>query len=143
MKKYKRIKSIMLVTLFFLFFFAGCENFIRKQQNISMENISFRDIPGITEEEVKTIEDLQKQYRYFTYEVVPSTEAFRKESSAAGTGGMGGFNTLFCEWLTSLFGIRFEPVFVEFGEVLDTIYRGEIDFSIATRFTEEQQLAHF
>jgi signal transduction histidine kinase/DNA-binding NarL/FixJ family response regulator/HPt (histidine-containing phosphotransfer) domain-containing protein len=85
---------------------------------------SYRDIPGITEQEKAAIESLRKSRDRFIYGMEPSTECFYQED-----GSLGGYAALFCAWLTELFGIPFEPALYEWGELLDGLESGEIDFS--------------
>ncbi|MDR2543030.1 MAG: transporter substrate-binding domain-containing protein [Treponema sp.] len=136
MKKNKQIISVVLV--FVLIVFYGCEK-SSQIADLSMGNISFRDIPDITLDEIYAIELLKTQYPYFTYGmIVPSTEAFLKEN-----GEPGGFSHLFCEWLSGLFEIQFVPVVMELNELFGALHRGEIDFSGALRFSEESRRTNF
>jgi len=84
---------------------------------------SFRDVPGVTQDEIKAIESLQNSVDYFVYGSTPSTEAFIAEN-----GEIGGFNALFCDWLTSLFGIQFQPAVFEWNDILAGLKTGAIDF---------------
>ena len=84
---------------------------------------SFWDVPGITEDEIKAIEDLQKNVDHFVYGSTPSSESFITED-----GEIGGFIVLFCDWLTTLFGIRFQPDILEWGDILEKLNTGEVDF---------------
>jgi len=86
---------------------------------------SFRDIPGITAEEISGVEALQKEYDSFIYGMPPSTEAFIDEN-----GNPNGYAALFCEWLTSLFGIRFDLNILEWTELSEKVNLGEVDFSV-------------
>jgi len=98
---------------------------------------SFRDIPGITENEIKAIENLQKSVDHLVYGSVPSTEAFITED-----GKIGGFVAMFCDRLTELFGIRFQPAIMEWGDIFEQLKTGEIDFSCFTP-TEERLKTYF
>jgi signal transduction histidine kinase/ABC-type amino acid transport substrate-binding protein len=93
---------------------------------------SFRDIPGITSEEIAAIEALRK-YKSFSYGMTLSTEAFIKEKGDgvydSDEDGIGGYSALFCEWLGGLFGVRFEPVICGWSELIDKLNSGEIDFA--------------
>ena len=84
---------------------------------------SFRDIPGITAEEISGIEALQKEYDSFVYGIPPSTEAFIDEN-----GDTKGYSALLCEWLTSLFGIEFDLKILEWVELKERLNLGEVDF---------------
>jgi signal transduction histidine kinase/DNA-binding response OmpR family regulator len=93
---------------------------------------SFRDIPGVTEEEIRAIEELKKQREYFIYGVPPSTEAFLMEN-----GEVGGYAALFCDWLTALFDIQFIPRVFDWGDLFEELNANTIDFTNLTP-TEER-----
>ena len=86
---------------------------------------SFREIPCVTAEEIISIESLQKEFDSLVYGIAPSTEAFTDEN-----GNIGGYAALLCEWLTRLFGIRFEMRILEWAEITEKINLGEIDFTV-------------
>ena len=83
----------------------------------------FRTIPGITAEEIAAIEALQKKGP-LQYGALYSTEAFYRED-----GSLGGFASLYCDWMTQLFGIRFEPKIYDRDELLTKLNAGEVDFT--------------
>ncbi|MDR0289616.1 MAG: transporter substrate-binding domain-containing protein [Treponema sp.] len=89
---------------------------------------SFRDIPGITPQEIAAIEGLRQRHESFSYGMTLSTEAFRKVGPD-GTYAVGGYAALFCEWLTSLFGIEFQPAIYSWVDLLAALESGELDFS--------------
>jgi PAS domain S-box-containing protein len=124
----KRVIYAALGVLFFAAMFSGCEksavNQAGEQNMASFRLNSFRDIPGVTEYEKKAVENLQKQFDHFVYGTTPSSEAFITED-----GEIGGFVALFCDWLTALFGIRFEPEIMEWGDILAGLKTGDVDFS--------------
>jgi PAS domain S-box-containing protein len=97
---------------------------------------SFLDVPGVTEDEIKVIENLQNRVDHFVYAVPHSTEAFITED-----GEIGGFVTLFCDWLTALFGIQFQPAIMEWGDIFGLKTEG-VDF-INLMPTEERLKAFF
>ena len=129
---------LMLTVFFSLFIFPGCE----KQQEMpdisvqlqSIAALSYKDVPGITEEEIKAIEALKELYPYFSYGVLPSTEAFLMEN-----GEIGGFSALFTEWLSALFGIRFVPQLIRSSDFFGIIQRSEVDFTGEIRVTEDRR----
>ncbi|MDR2580616.1 MAG: transporter substrate-binding domain-containing protein, partial [Fibromonadaceae bacterium] len=137
------MNEIKKYTLFFVILLSAmlssCGVESERQSHKPLGFSSFRDIPGITKEEIAAIEALQKQYQSFSYGmVIPSTEAFLKEN-----GEIGGFSALACEWISELFGIQFVPVAVEFNDLFGAIQRGDVDFSGALRFSEEHRQTHF
>jgi len=85
---------------------------------------SFRDVPGVTDEEIEAIEALQREYDHFIYAMPLSVEAFESFS-----GEVRGFTALYCEWLTQLFGIQFRPRIFEWMELLHGLETGEVSFT--------------
>ena len=102
-----------------------------------MSQISFRDIPGITEEEIQAIEELKKQNDSFIYGMNPSTEAFEEIS------GVRGFAALFCEWLTKLFGIPFIPKIYEWGDLVAGLESMEIGFTGELTANDERRKTYW
>jgi signal transduction histidine kinase/CheY-like chemotaxis protein len=92
---------------------------------------SYRDIPGVSPEEIEAIEQLRLSTNFFTYGMTQSTECFRDEAFVTR-----GFTALVCDWLTDLFGIRFRPVIYEWDSLLrgmesrDIAFSGEISSSL-------------
>ncbi|MCL2044566.1 MAG: ATP-binding protein [Treponema sp.] len=148
MNKMKEI-SVIFITSLMLLFFTGCDNQTNRQAavhepgapppgGVSFENISFRDIPGISGEEIRAIEDLQQQEISFIYGMPLSTEAFFGEN-----GDIKGFTALFCEWLTGIFEIPFIPRHYEWLDLLDALHSGEVDFSGEVTATEARRPLFF
>jgi PAS domain S-box-containing protein len=123
----KIIKYIILSVIFLTMMVSSCGNPTANQTGKHTEPAmftSFRDVPDITEYEIKAIENLQKNVEHLVYGLTPSTEAFLTED-----GEIGGFVALFCDWLTALFGIRFQPEIMEWGDIFAKLKTGEVDFS--------------
>jgi PAS domain S-box-containing protein len=108
--------------------FSGCGksavNQAGEQRGASPPFTSFRDVPGITEDEIEAIEILQKKFDRLVYGTTPSTEAFITEN-----GEIGGYIALLCQWLTTMFNIPFLPQIIELGDAPAKLITGEIDFS--------------
>jgi PAS domain S-box-containing protein len=100
---------------------------------------TFRDIPGITEQEIKAIEDLQKKHEFFNLGANQSTEAFLIENS----GEIGGFVTLFCGYLTELFNIPFQPEIHPWNDLLEKFNDSTVDFMANMTATEERREIYF
>jgi signal transduction histidine kinase/ActR/RegA family two-component response regulator len=94
---------------------------------------TFRDVPGITAEEIAAIETLQKEYRSFSYGGNPTTETFIK-----GNGEMSGFTALLCGYLSDLFGIPFEPQVFAWPNLLAGLNNRSIDFMGSLTATPER-----
>ena len=104
--------------------------------------VTFRDIPGVTAEEIAAIEALQQvvsqtQNRSLTFGTPLNTEAFM------GIGDkIDGYIALYCDWLTALFGIRFTPKIFVLSDMLDKLNSGELDFGVV-RGREELRQDYF
>ncbi|MDR1947860.1 MAG: transporter substrate-binding domain-containing protein [Spirochaetaceae bacterium] len=85
---------------------------------------SYRDIPGVTEDEIAAIERLRRSTALFTYGMTLSTECFRDENNTTS-----GFAALVCNWLTELFGIKFRPVIYEWDSLLRGLENFDCSFS--------------
>ena len=128
------MKNIFLLLLI-LFIFTGCD----KTSEISNDTFkSFRDLPGITADEIKRIEDLKYQIDYFVYGMPFTSEAFYNND-----GEIQGFAALFCEWLTDLFEIPFKPAIYEWGDMLDGLESGDVDFTGEMRATEDRLMSYY
>ena len=95
---------------------------------------NFRDIPGITPEEITAIENLQKQYPSLTYGMLRSTETFARDDD----GGIGGYSALFCAWMSEIFGITFVPRIYDWDTLITNFDKGEIDFTGELTSTPER-----
>jgi PAS domain S-box-containing protein len=84
---------------------------------------SFKNVPGVTEEEITAIENLKKEHSTLIFRVALAPEAFLKEN-----GEIGGFSALLCEWLGSLFAVRFQPQAFPQNVMLEKHNVFEIDF---------------
>ncbi|MCL2496634.1 MAG: transporter substrate-binding domain-containing protein, partial [Clostridiales bacterium] len=104
-----------------------------------MRYTSYRDIPGVTDDEIQSIEKLREQIDSFAYGMVTSTEMFVDIHS----GEINGFSTLVCEWLTELFGIEFKPGIYDWGALVDGLESGKIDFTGELTATEERRMKYF
>ena len=138
MLRIKRLMNIILITILIMIIFTNCKKVSDKQSGLSMENISFRDIPGVTEDEIKAIEELKKQNKSFVYGMVPSTEAFSNED-----GEIGGYAVLLCEWLSSFFGMRFEVKHLEWSDLLEKLKSGEVSFTGEMNSTAERRKTYY
>ena len=98
----------------------------------------FREIPGITQEEIKAVEALQKENLTLIYGTLNTTEAFIREE-----GSIGGFATLFNDWMTELFGIRFEPRIYDWDDLFAGVLDGSVDFTGELTPTPERMQTYF
>ena len=87
---------------------------------------SYREIPGVTEDEINIIEYIKNEREFLEFVETYSTNAFLTEG-----GGVGGFYVLMCERFSELFGIPFRLTIREQGEILPRLDAGESDFTCA------------
>ncbi|MCL2319032.1 MAG: transporter substrate-binding domain-containing protein, partial [Treponema sp.] len=120
--------------------FSGCEKSSREGEpsRALPGYTSFKDIPGVTDDETQAIEALRNQGRVFVYGMSPSTEIFREEN-----GEIRGYAALFCNWLTTLFGIPFQPDLYEWGDLVEGMNAGTVDFSGDLTKTDERLKTYF
>ena len=94
---------------------------------------NYRDIPGVTKEEIDAIEALKKKYDHFLYGMTHSTETFLSED-----GTVQGFTALLCRRLSSLFDIEFRPRIYEWGALMDALESGAVSFSCELSRSDER-----
>jgi PAS domain S-box-containing protein len=125
--------SIFFTAALLSILLLACGQSDDKQTEMEFQHISFRDVPGITQDEITAIEALQEQGVSFIYGMPLSTEAFEKED-----GEIGGYTALLCEWLTNLFGIPFLPRLYEWLDLLTALETKEVSFSGELTATPER-----
>ena len=125
MRPFHRILCVLLAVIFFCSF-LGCKYTANSTAAPELLDVTgFRDIPGVTEDEITAIEAVISARSEFTCVVMPSTSCFLTED-----GRIAGFSSLMCEWMSDLFGITFKPVMLEWDMLItDLIYQG-YDFSV-------------
>ena len=132
MKKNNRIICVSLAIIFLVIFVSGCDK--SKKTDEFTVFTSYIDIPGITEEEINSIEILKRQYNSFVYGVSLSTEAFYGIN-----GEINGYTALFCNWLSELFGIYFKPAIYEWGDLIEGLENGSVNFTGELTATEKRR----
>jgi len=132
MKNYVVSTPILLIMLFSAVFW-GCDRPGKAQYGSFPIFSSYRDIPGVTDEEAAAIEALKGQTGHFIYGMPLSTEAFSN-----GGGEVRGFAAAVCEWLTELFGIPFRPALYDWHDLLAGLETREISFSGELTSTTER-----
>jgi len=133
-KKYAALAAVLLlVTL------SACHKPpVQQTDEMPPAFTSYRDIPNVTEEEIKDIEELRRKTPFFIYGMSESTETFTGEN-----GEIGGYTALFCNWLSQLFGIPFKPTIYEWGDLVEGINTEEIDFTGEMTATDERRKIYF
>jgi PAS domain S-box-containing protein len=95
---------------------------------------SYRDIPGVTEEEIAGIEALKASRQSFSFGKIHSTEWFMQPD-----GTYAGFSVMLCELLSDLFGIPFVIELHDWNSNIAGIDSREIDFTSELGITPERR----
>jgi len=100
---------------------------------------SYRDVPGVTGEEIAAIEALQLKYRdsVLVYGVTESMEAFR-----GGDGEIRGFAAHVSGYMAELFGLSIKTVVFEWGDLISGLESGKVHFSDDLTPTETRKETH-
>ena len=140
-KKITKTLAVILAVILIAVSVSSCRKNTGAERSPSAFN-SFRDIPGVTDEEIAAIQKIQKQvFRergYLVFSVLPTTEAFYNDN-----GKIRGFSALLCEWLTKLFNVQFKPEFVEWEDFAAKLASFETDFTSIMTATKEQRETYF
>jgi len=134
----KRVISVLLILLLLSVLLSGCNRSGNEQSDEITVFTSYKAIPGVTQSEIDAIEAIKAQRDSFVYGMTSSTEAFMDIN-----GEVRGYTALITEWLTELFGIRFEPRLFEWSEFLAAIESGEIDFTGDLVSNEDRRQRYF
>ncbi len=133
----KRAASVLLSTVLLLATCFGCTTPQAEANTKTTTFTSFRDIPGVTEEEIKAVEALQAEGEPIVYGALSSKEAFEED------GEVRGYAAMYCQLMTELFGINFELKLYEWDEILEGLDSGEIAFTGEITATEERRASGF
>ena len=137
MKK-RRVIIVFLLTML-LFMLIGCTNHRGNENRGSSSSFTnFRDVPGITEEEIAAILALQESREYLVYGVSHSTEAFQTDD-----GEIGGFAHLFVEWLSTFFEIEIRMEHLEFAHLIQALDEGTVDLGGGLLLSEERRANYY
>ena len=98
----------------------------------------YREIPGVTKEEIMDIEAVKASRDSLVYGALFSTEAFFKED-----GSPGGFAALLTRHFSELFGIPFYLEIFEWGELIEGLENHSIDFTGELTATPERRESLF
>jgi signal transduction histidine kinase/CheY-like chemotaxis protein len=141
MKKYCRLLITALIVLL-SFAISGCGKKIAKIEY--PEYTSYRQIPGVTQDEIDKIEDIKtrlsssKGFSGFRYAMNYTTETFTDENE-----DIGGYSALFCGWLSGLFEIPFIPEITEWDSLIAGLANQSIDFSGEFTPNNERRKTYF
>lgn len=140
MKK-RTVKNLITVLIIFILSLTGvsCQLVSESEGESTIHKYnSYKEIPKVTEEEITAIEKIKKEKTEFTLGMNESTELFLDKD-----GNLGGFSVLFCEELTELFGIRFEPKIVSWDDLIAGLEDKTIDFTGELTKTKERENIYF
>ena len=98
----------------------------------------YRDIPGVSQEDIKAIEAMKAAKVRLTYGTMHFDEAFEKRD-----GSPGGFSVELCRMLSDMFGIPFVHEFYDWGTLIDALNSGKLAFSGELTPTEERRKHYF
>jgi len=128
--------AILIVSLGFVI------NSCSKDKNLPAFDInsikSFHDIPGITAEEIASIEALKTVRRSLYFGTVYSSEAFILPN-----GVYSGYLSRFCELLTELFGLSFLQIFYPLDSLACDFENGTVDFMDALTHPAERRQEYY
>ena len=132
----KKIISICTL-LFILLSLFGCKPIVNDTP-ITPEIVSYRDIPGLSEDEIATVEKLKGMNASFTYGQMQGTESFIQLD-----GTYSGFAVFFCQLLGDLFELDFNLVLYDWDELIDGIGDYSIDFTGDLTSTAERMQQYY
>ena len=138
MKAINRLLCVLLSVMLLFTMFSDYESGGGQQANVPVYS-SYRDIPGVTDEEINAIESLREKAGSFAFGMMPNTEAFINNKD----GEIRGYTALFCEWLTELFGIPFIPEHCTWNNLLEGLENGLVDFTGTLTANDERRQIYY
>jgi len=134
----KQTTSQVLVLCAVICGLAGC-SIESKRPSFDIYSVkTYRDIPGVTNEEIEAIEALKSSNRSFSFGTLPTTEAYILPD-----GDCAGFAIMFCELLSDLFGIPFVQEFHTWDSLKTGIDNKTIDFTGELTQTPDRMVYYF
>ncbi|MCL2665526.1 MAG: ATP-binding protein, partial [Defluviitaleaceae bacterium] len=135
----KKIICVLLTFMLLVGALAGCGSSAGNHSREQAIFTSYREIPGLNHDDIQAVEELKNRFDFFIYGMAKSTEMFVDIQENE----INGFSVFVCQWLTDLFGIDFVPVIYEWGDLIDGLESGEVDFTGELTATEERRLEYF
>ena len=136
-KKKKHAIALIITLTIVVSFIAGCSGAQEKPTGEEFSIQTFRDIPGITTEEMEAIEELLTKRDSFSFGALLSTYAFILPD-----GSYAGFFPLFCDLLTQLFGVPFTIDFYDWDTLNENLNDLSMDFTGELTPTPERLLKY-
>ena len=126
------MKRIVIFSILALLLFSSAEYGFAHPSPVPIK--TYKDIPGVTAEEISAIEALKAGRATFSYGALLGTELFILPD-----GSYAGFTPLFCALLSELFGIAFVPEMHEWHELMARLNDHSLDFTGELTPTEERR----
>ena len=98
----------------------------------------YRNIPGVTQDDIAAIEALKADVDFFTYGTMLCNEAFERND-----GSKSGFSVMLCDMLSEMFGIPFVHEFYDWSPLTAALENLELDFCGEFTPTEERRQRYF
>jgi PAS domain S-box-containing protein len=130
--------TIIALPLLTICCFLGCSPESWKKNAGIGAITSYRDIPGVTKDEINAIEALKSSRESFSFGTMLSTEAFILPD-----GAYAGFKPMLCDFLSGLFDIPFIPDLHLSNTLKSGIDNGTIDFTDGLTPVPERTGAYF
>jgi PAS domain S-box-containing protein len=126
---------------------AGGSRSSQSAENVESPFASFRDIPGVTAQEIAAVETLRTRYNYFVYgmnfNMIEAFPVYSGQVNESGINAVGGYTARLCEWLTVLFGIPFRPAFYDWSDLISMLENGDVHFTGDLMISEERKKTYF
>jgi len=135
----KRIVTIFIVIVFLTGLLSACISCgTGNGHEGTFKYTSYRDIPGVSKDDITAVEELLARTDYFSYAMMLSTETFINSN-----GEIKGFTALMCDWLSELFDVPFIPQLSTWVDVRENLANGNLDFTGTMTRTEERLSTYF
>lgn len=132
-----RWRYLVLILVALATFQCGCSS-QRPTTNKVVAITNFRQIPGVTQEEIAAIEHLAKTRKSFSYGVALSNESFYD-----GEGQVDGFAHLLSKHFSTLLGIEFVPEINSWENLNKKLDSKELDFTAELSPSHERRQKYF
>jgi hypothetical protein len=130
-----KLKHGVLTILLLIAVFSNCEYGTgSKKHSEPPVYSSYRDIPGVTDEEIAAIEAIKAEGQSLSLGKIYSTEAY-----VLPDGAHAGFSPKLGELVSNLFGITFISEFYELGSLMSGLDNMTIDLTGELVITPERQ----
>ena len=124
MRLFCRILSAVLLLVLLYPFCISSEAMASNRSQLFPPITNFKEIPGITKEEIAKIEAMIASREAFSFAMTLSTDCFYTND-----GKLQGFAVLVCNWLSDIFGIPFELTLMEWDQLLTEMENQKYDFT--------------